>query len=75
MQEERIIRRRESYKRFNDIYAWIALEKPSPGEILIRIHKILDGYHAFKSVTNSDAAEESIALICVDHCDKVAEDE
>ena len=36
---------------------------------------ILDGYHAFKSVTNSDAAAESIALICIDHCDRVAEDE
>ncbi len=73
MTDERLIRRRESYKTFGQLYDWLALENPSPGEIILKIHDMLDGYHAFKSYTNSCKAEESIRLIMLDHNDRVEE--
>ena len=74
MTDERLIRRRESYKRFCQIYDWIALENPSPGELITKIYDMLDSYHAFKSYTNSCKVAESIELVNKDHNDRSVRD-
>ena len=65
MNDRERIRKRKTYKEFSELYNWLQT-KPKPEAILVKIHNLLDSYHAFGSEANSISAQESVNQVIWD---------
>jgi len=60
------VRKRQSYKRFDDILKWLCDRRRTPEEILLKIHKTIDGMGGYKYRQTSQYAEESLTVLLAD---------
>lgn len=67
MEVERI-RNRRSYRRFAELYDWLATPR-TRGSLLRKVHELIDGCYGFRSRLNSGFAVESIEQLLKDRAD------
>ena len=64
--DEKSIRKRESYKRFEKLMNTLSDVK-NKGAVIVEVFNMLEQYSAFRSQTASDYARESILLLFKDY--------